>query len=587
MVDLSLLIDNFGKEGTYITDLAGVTITFNTGQTISPDSDGFVTIPQGATSFTVKRNGNPIGAMGIFYGPRKPPIAYSTTFDFTVPAYTGGDVGKEVWYYILARLYVPSGLSGQSFYFVATADYCVQNVKMNGYSKTGSGSSVNIDLGKLGGGYHLLEFEFVDVSGGGSLSFHVATATSQYAWLSRFRTYVPNYSNNEYKYIVGVWTTFSMEDDYYLIGYANDSIEAVCTDGLLWDNWTWNLGSENIYAWGDGFSYPLGRRLRDYSVWVNFTFVEIQDDGLLDFQVVSWTFQQDRIRPPRFYACANIMNLGSHITLNEGKIYGGSRWDEPDKPEISERTYEIRTTYDASYDDGTDWFNAELEAGVGNWWAEWGLTKGTQDDVGIPLNFTVRSFSSNRPTGLFWGVYCYWKMYLKDYTIDVYSFPSLHITGMEADTGDSKGKIKADLTIALDFEGTVLMTVSGLLDQPIGIIVGLGIKGIAAAVKYVQGQEVSRYDQTIQESNHWQLKSTENMWVCSDPNGPKNVSDLVFLGLDPTAGKACGLTEAVLKGTLQATYWKVFQGYPPIVIRQDYPIGDIEISLYIPWFLWP
>ena len=67
MVDLSLLIDNFGKEGTYITDLAGVAITFNTGQTISPDSDGFVTIPQGATSFTVKRNGNPIGAMIIFW----------------------------------------------------------------------------------------------------------------------------------------------------------------------------------------------------------------------------------------------------------------------------------------------------------------------------------------------------------------------------------------------------------------------------------------------------------------------------------------------------------------------------------------
>ena len=59
--------NNFGKSGTYITDLAGVAITFNTGQTISPDSAGFVTIPQGATSFTVKRNGNLIGAMVIFW----------------------------------------------------------------------------------------------------------------------------------------------------------------------------------------------------------------------------------------------------------------------------------------------------------------------------------------------------------------------------------------------------------------------------------------------------------------------------------------------------------------------------------------
>jgi hypothetical protein len=67
MTDVSLAIDNFFKSGTYTTDLAGVTVTFNTGEPKSPDSDGFVTIPQGATSFTVKRNGTPIGAMIFFW----------------------------------------------------------------------------------------------------------------------------------------------------------------------------------------------------------------------------------------------------------------------------------------------------------------------------------------------------------------------------------------------------------------------------------------------------------------------------------------------------------------------------------------
>ena len=67
-VDDQLAVNsNFGKSGTYITDLAGVTITFNTGQTISPDSYGCVGIPSGATSFTVKRNATPIGAMIIFW----------------------------------------------------------------------------------------------------------------------------------------------------------------------------------------------------------------------------------------------------------------------------------------------------------------------------------------------------------------------------------------------------------------------------------------------------------------------------------------------------------------------------------------
>jgi len=55
--------------GTYITDISGVTVTFNTGQTISPDSAGFVVIPSGATSFNVTRNSTPIGAMIIFWEP--------------------------------------------------------------------------------------------------------------------------------------------------------------------------------------------------------------------------------------------------------------------------------------------------------------------------------------------------------------------------------------------------------------------------------------------------------------------------------------------------------------------------------------
>jgi len=66
-MDVTLVNRNFGKYGTYITDLAGVTIIFNTGQTISPDSAGFVTIPSGATGFNVTRYGNPVGAMVIFW----------------------------------------------------------------------------------------------------------------------------------------------------------------------------------------------------------------------------------------------------------------------------------------------------------------------------------------------------------------------------------------------------------------------------------------------------------------------------------------------------------------------------------------
>lgn len=67
ILDTFVTSKNFGYTGTYITDLAGVEVFFNTGEVRTPDSYGFVEIPQGAASFTVKRNGNPTGAMIIFW----------------------------------------------------------------------------------------------------------------------------------------------------------------------------------------------------------------------------------------------------------------------------------------------------------------------------------------------------------------------------------------------------------------------------------------------------------------------------------------------------------------------------------------
>jgi subtilase family serine protease len=61
---------NFGRNGTYTTDLSGVAIVFGPSETkIWPDAWGFVAIPQGAGSFNVTRNDTSIGAMIIFFGP--------------------------------------------------------------------------------------------------------------------------------------------------------------------------------------------------------------------------------------------------------------------------------------------------------------------------------------------------------------------------------------------------------------------------------------------------------------------------------------------------------------------------------------
>ena len=587
--DVTCVASNFGKTGTYTTDLSGVTVTFDTGGEISPDSYDFVTIPQDATSFTVKRNGTPTGAMAIFYEPREPPVAYSTTFDFTVPAYTGGDVGKEVWYYILARLYVPSELSGQIFCFVATADCCVQNVKINGYSKTGSGSSVNVDLGELGGGYHLLEFEFVDVSGGGSLNFHVATAASQYAWLSRFRVYVPNYSETEYRYTVKTQTYFPISDYYFVGGYADDFIDDIkLGGGLIWQDWQWDMGPQygSIHAWGDGFLYPLG--YLDPAAWRNieFTFGEIWLGGLLDFQMISWTHQKDTIGPPKFRAIGNL-NQADHITINNAMFYGGSSWKSEADPEFSERFYEARQIIDASYDDGSTWFNASIEVGLGLGWAEWALLPATEDDVGITLNFTATEFLTNRRDHMDMGFW--FELHFDDPTIDIYSFPALEIAGVEYQEHDSF--VNSDLTSAIDYTGTVVMFVSGALlpsgpPAILGAGVGLGIKGLAAVLKITQGQYVSRFEPIITETNNYQVLRHYDLSVGSPSEGEtKTKSDILFFKLNPAAGKHCGLTKVVLRGTLTAVQW--FIGGPgtgPFPIWGA-NIANITTTIDIPWFL--
>lgn len=521
--------------------------------------------------------------------------SYSTDYEFVVP----DDGDAQVFYHHTIEVYVGNEWSWRDFWFLANpVNDWVLNVRINGKLKYYGSTSdpecqpVSVDLGLLTAGYHTLEFDFVEQLGYGGVKFCVALDGDPNlgkAALTKFRVGVPNYSEDEVKYTVKT-TTYFPGDDFFLGGYADDYIDDVWVDASLkWQDWMWDMGPTYgaIYAWGDGFMYPLPT----WEPWhtITFTYGEIEGAGRLDFEYISWSNQRDRIGNPRFYASANIMNLGSHVTLNEGKIYGGSRWESPEDPGISERTYETRTTYNVSYDDGSTWFDACLEVGAGNWWAEWGLTKGSHDDVGIPLNFTVVDFDSNLLTGLV-GYYNYyaWEIYLKDYTIDAYSFPNLRITGMEADTGDSKGIIDPGYVIAMDFGGTAMMFISSTFAEgPAGIIgatVGLGIKGIAAVLNYIQGQEVSRYDQTIQEDHHWQLESTRNMWV--DPDEPRSASDLVFLGLDPTAGKHCGLTKVVLKGTLQASYWMIYlpTGY---TTHQDYPIGNIEITLNIPWFIWP
>lgn len=62
-------------------------------------------------------------------------------------------------------------------------------------------------------------------------------------------------------------------------------------------------------------------------------------------------------------------------------------------------------------------------------------------------------------------------------------------------------------------------------------------------------------------------------------------SDIIFLKLNPAAGKHCGSTEIAIQGEIRAVLW--FIGGPgtgPLPVWNAL-IGNITIAVSIPWFL--
>jgi hypothetical protein len=570
--DLVLVINNIPSSGNYIYDLTGVTVVFNTGEEKLPDSDGFVVIPSGAIGFTVKRNGTSIGAMVIFYGPREPPIAYSTTFDFTVPAYTGADVGKEVWYYILARLYMPSGLSGQNFYFVATADYSVQNVKMNGYSKAGNGSSVNIDLGKLGEGYHLLEFEFVDVSGGGSLNFHVATAASQYAWLSRFRIYVPNYSDNKYEYTVKTHSNFPISDTYFLKGYADDFIDNLkLGGGLLWLDWEWDMGEyDRIYSWEDGFIYPLG--YLDPAAWrdIEFTFGEILGEGLLDFQYISWTYQSVKIGAPIFLAkCESDTIDGSPWAITDKKAYAGSEWYS--EPGTSDRKFSVNqeiSAYTHAFLSGDHRITFLFSLGVG--WLP--MSTAPTPDFGITMNLTILNYSGETGCELFFKSS---ETMLEIYAPgEVFNIGDIEFSGQPR----SRSIVTSSFKIATATTIAVGVSLASIYGTPMGALMA-AIEGTAAkeVFDYYFDQPLDSYAVDYKNDTYCKLGVDGYLGAFLElstrfPEWPTTKSDVIFLSLSPRATKHCGMMKIVFNGVVHECG----------IRNRD--IANLTTTIYVPMF---
>ena len=569
--DCLTLSAHWGHSGTYNRNLTGVTVLFNTGTNSTLDSGGYVGIPQGASSFTVYKNNNPTGALVVFgTGPASPPVAYSTRFEFDVPGAPALDAGKRVWYYVMTTVYAPNP-SGQEFYLstnVANANESVQNVKLDGISKAGNANS--FDLGAISG-YHLLEFEFVDVcdvSGGGSLNFYVATQGGTNARLARFRLYVPNYSDAEYIYSVTTTAWCTMKDDYYLTGAADDYICNIHIDGLVWQDWEWNCSPyDTIYAWGDGFCYPLGNLENNtgqnaYSL--GFEYGEIWGGGMLDFQYASWTNQREKIGNPKYWSTTDFAVIGNGQSIYSAKTSWGSKWNGNPGTSLQSYATTVELQPNATDPEVSPFpYKAKLGVSISNLPLAIGM--GSVVDMGIFFNLTDESPSSAQ-----------WLSPMVDVnSIKIYTASNaiqIAPTALQYHDTSQTSFISPQLTVVGDFAGDLssaylawefgVMGVAafGPVGALGGALVGATIgQGITQIFHFAGGQTVTKQYEAPGNSTYRKLSmdSFFTGWNAS-------TTEALFARVGPTDEHRCGCIKVVIQCTISFFYW--------------YPTGDLAVG---------
>jgi len=555
LYDVTALLNNYGyKGGQYSTDLTNVDVMFifaDESYTWRPvDANGFVDIEEGAVAWKVFK-GDVIGALVTFWGPATPPVAYFTTFEFNVP----NDGNNEVWYYVLTKLYVPQELAGKNLYFVASADDSVQNVKLNGRLKAGSGSSVNIGLGGLCKGYHLLEFEFVEIWGGGSLNFHVATTAEEYAWLSRLRVYVPNYSDNEYRYTITTHTNFPMSDRYFIRGFADDYIDDIkLAGGWLYQDWQWESDWKTIYAWGDGFNVPCG--YLDPPYWRNIELVYgVISGGVLDFQILSFTEQPEKIAKgtPEFWASV-MANEPINMEMLYKKLYAGSEWYG--EPGLSEKKITVAQELcfaRYAYAGGPLLWDAKVRFDVGVGWLDWIIDSETS--FGITINLTYLG-GVEKPLGSVGISYVDIRVRTPAQALGVlgWEFQDLH---------GGKSIVNSDFKIATSITVSAVAAYALTFALPVGAVVGIAATGamVMGIFDYVEDEEEAPFEYDVFND----VLATASIDGMGASEG-ESVSEVLFIKVKPLQATHCGFVEVLVNGILEGVFVKTYIYFPVYVL---------------------
>jgi len=536
---------------------------------------------------------------GRTYNTSAIPIAYSTSFEFQVPS----DGDDPVWYYLLVRIYVPSEFAGKEFYlYPEVVDDYIRNVTIDCQQKYGEEHPAcqppaSINLGILGTGYHLLELKFGEQWSGGKLQFNIATASGEKAWMDRFRIYVPNYSNTEVRYTVKTYTYFP--GDTFFLGssanqylYVDDYIDDVYLDArLLWQDWMWNLGSYgSIYAWQDGFLYPLGWQNGWHTI--TFTYGNIQGTGLLDFQYISQTNQPAKIGNPRFWA--KISEPKSpyspgdirYLKVYDVKSWAGSKWASSVGGSVRMFAVGLKILANVTNDQTFYPIPQEAELTLILDMLGYELPYLTPQDIGLHINVTYTYFDENSFVYSFpiWFETKNIELKVPDQGQMLYlPFPSIVFSNQS-----STSFITSEWKAAYD---VLKWLASYCLVQELGPVGAVGAAYLHWRMSEYMYRAEQQLNSTWEESGpstyrkyHMNIfKTTKDQVPLSTP--VRSVSNGFFFRIIPAASKYSGAINITLQGRLWLPFF--YSGEPPPDSPSWYgewlPI-DIGLSIIMPVF---
>jgi hypothetical protein len=480
---------------------------------------------------------------GNCYSISATPIAYSTSFEFNVP----NDGDERVWYYVLVRVYVPSDVAGNEFYLSPEAvDDYIRNVKIDNQLKYSGGHPscqppASISLGVLSSRYHLLELEFGEQWGGGGLRFEIATMSGVKAQMDRFRLYVPDYGDAEVKYTVKTTTYFPISDRYFIKGFADDYIDDIkLGGGWLYQDWQWASYWTAIYGWGDGFNVPCG--YLDPAGWRDVELIYgVENGGMLDFQILSFTEQRQKIArgTPEFWASVMVLP-GFTVELKDKKLYAGSQWYSD--PGLSERKIVVsQELYFAKYRDVSPYdlfWDAKVRFDVGIICLDPVITSETSFGITIKLTYLG---GVEKPADNVWlnGVNMQAKVPTQALKVLGWEFKDIH---------GGKSIVNQDFKIATEMSVAVAITLAASYCLPVGAMMGLVAAGtmVTGIFDFVEGEQEAPFKYRGYADNY----ASASIDSMGSVNTGQSVSEVGFVRVKPAANTHCGFVEVYVRGSV-------------------------------------